>query len=65
MNAAIVQIARKMLALAARQQKFRIGDAQGLDHPGQRFTRSYAEAGTFDYVCSVHPYMTGKVTVRP
>jgi YVTN family beta-propeller protein len=33
--------------------------------PGQRFTRSYAEAGTFDYVCSVHPYMTGKVTVRP
>jgi YVTN family beta-propeller protein len=33
--------------------------------PGQRFARTYAEAGTFDYVCSVHPYMTGKVTVRP
>jgi YVTN family beta-propeller protein len=33
--------------------------------PGQRFTRSYANAGTFDYVCSVHPYMTGTVTVRP
>ena len=33
--------------------------------PGQRFARTFAKAGTFDYVCSVHPYMTGTVTVRP
>ncbi len=33
--------------------------------PGQRFARNYAKPGTFDYVCSVHPYMTGTVTVRP
>lgn len=33
--------------------------------PGQRFTRHYASAGTFDYVCSVHPYMRGTVTVTP
>jgi YVTN family beta-propeller protein len=33
--------------------------------PGQRFARTYVKAGTFDYVCSVHPYMTGTVAVRP
>ncbi len=33
--------------------------------PGQRFARNYAKAGTFDYTCSVHPYMTGTVIVRP
>ena len=33
--------------------------------PGQRFARTFAKAGTFDYVCSVHPYMAGTVTVRP
>jgi YVTN family beta-propeller protein len=33
--------------------------------PGQRFARTYTKAGTFDYTCSVHPYMTGTVTVRP
>jgi len=24
----------------------------------------FDKAGTFDYVCSVHPYMTGRVVVR-
>jgi len=33
--------------------------------PGQGFARAFAKAGTFAYNCSVHPYMTGKVTVRP
>jgi YVTN family beta-propeller protein len=33
--------------------------------PGQRFARTFAKAGTFDYVCSVHPYTAGTVTVRP
>ena len=33
--------------------------------PGQRFARTYAKAGSFDCVCSVHPYMRGTVTVQP
>jgi YVTN family beta-propeller protein len=33
--------------------------------PGQRFSRTFASAGSFDYVCAVHPYMRGTVTVRP
>jgi YVTN family beta-propeller protein len=32
--------------------------------PGASFSRTYDKPGTFDYVCAVHPYMTGKVTVR-
>jgi YVTN family beta-propeller protein len=32
--------------------------------PGASFSRTYPAAGTFDYVCAVHPYMAGKVTVR-
>ena len=32
--------------------------------PGASFSRTYDKAGTFDYVCAVHAYMTGKVTVR-
>jgi YVTN family beta-propeller protein len=32
--------------------------------PGASFSRTYDQAGTFDYVCAVHPYMAGKVTVR-
>ena len=33
--------------------------------PGQGFARSFARAGRFDYVCSVHPYMRGTVSVGP
>ena len=32
--------------------------------PGEQFTRTYDRLGTFDYVCAVHPYMSGKVVVR-
>ena len=32
--------------------------------PGASFSRMYDQPGTFDYVCAVHAYMTGKVTVR-
>ena len=32
--------------------------------PGARFSRTYDKPGTFEYFCAVHPYMTGKVTVR-
>jgi YVTN family beta-propeller protein len=31
--------------------------------PGQSFSRKFDQPGSFDYVCSVHPYMTGKVLV--
>ena len=31
--------------------------------PGQEFSRTFARAGRYDYVCSVHPYMHGTVTV--
>ncbi len=27
------------------------------------FPRTFSSAGTFDYFCSVHPFMTGSVTV--
>lgn len=33
--------------------------------PGQSASRRFAAAGSFDYACSVHPYMRGTVTVRP
>ena len=32
--------------------------------PGASFQRVYDQPGTYDYVCAVHPYMTGKVVVR-
>jgi len=31
--------------------------------PGESFTRSFASPGTYEYSCSFHPYMTGKVEV--
>ncbi len=40
--------------------------APGNDYmlPGAAFTRRYDSAGTFDYACPIHPYMTGRVIVR-
>src|SRR5260370_41992223 len=31
---------------------------------GQRFSNSFATAGTYSYLCSIHPRMTGKVIVN-
>jgi plastocyanin len=31
---------------------------------GQRFSNTFATAGTYSYFCSIHPRMTGKITVR-
>lgn len=40
--------------------------ASGMDLmlPGMAFIRKFSRPGVFDYVCSVHPYMTGRVTVK-
>ena len=32
--------------------------------PGQTFSHTFDEAGTFDYHCTIHPSMTGKVIVQ-
>ena len=32
--------------------------------PGASFSRRFDRPGTYDYNCSVHPYMTGRVVVR-
>ena len=32
--------------------------------PGASFSRRFDRTGTYDYNCSVHPYMTGRVVVR-
>lgn len=32
-------------------------------NPGDSFVYTFEEAGTFDYFCSIHPQMTGEVTV--
>jgi plastocyanin len=32
--------------------------------PGQRFSNTFAAAGTYSYFCSIHPRMTGKIIVK-
>jgi plastocyanin len=31
---------------------------------GNRFTMTFQKAGTYDYLCIIHPYMTGRVIVK-
>lgn len=38
-------------------------DSGGLD-PTQSFTYRFTKPGTYRYVCSLHPWMKGKVVVR-
>jgi len=40
--------------------------ARGIDPllPGASFSRTFDKPGTYDYICSVHPYMSGRVVVR-
>jgi len=42
---------------------FSSGDPGGIA-PGDTFDHAFEEAGTFDYVCTVHPGMEGSVTVE-
>ncbi len=37
----------------------------GTLEPGESFEFTFSEAGTFDYVCTIHPSMQGTVTVAP
>ena len=32
---------------------------------GDTFSITYAQPGTYSYVCGIHPYMTGSVEVAP
>jgi amicyanin len=31
--------------------------------PGQTFSHTFTKAGTYNYICGVHNYMTGKIVV--
>jgi plastocyanin len=42
---------------------FKSGDPGGLQN-GDKFEHTFDTAGTFDYVCTVHPGMKGSVTVK-
>ena len=42
---------------------FDSGDPGGLQN-GDTFAHTFDKAGTFDYVCTVHPGMEGSVTVK-
>jgi plastocyanin len=42
---------------------FKSGDPGGMQN-GDTFKHTFETAGTFDYVCTVHPGMEGSVTVR-
>jgi amicyanin len=42
---------------------FKSGDAGGMQN-GDTFEHTFNEAGTFDYVCTVHPGMEGTVVVE-
>lgn len=36
----------------------------GIISPGRTFKRLFAMPSTYDYYCSLHPFMTGKVIVK-
>jgi plastocyanin len=31
--------------------------------PGSSYSADFDRPGDYDYLCSIHPYMTGKITV--
>ena len=44
-------------------------DAAGVEDSGElgegdSFSATFSEAGTYDYICAIHPDMTGSVTVQ-
>ncbi len=45
--------------IAAKEGSFR---SPGMDTNGT-YSYKFTTAGTFDYICSIHPFMTGTVVV--
>ena len=39
-------------------------DDSGVIDPGKSFSETFDKAGTYDYVCSPHPWMTGRIVVK-
>jgi YVTN family beta-propeller protein len=39
------------------------GKASDTMMPGSKYSATFERAATFDYLCSIHPYMTGKILV--
>lgn len=37
-------------------------DSRNVD-PGGTFSHTFSERGTFDYLCTIHPFMKGAITV--
>ncbi|MGZ4883524.1 MAG: cupredoxin domain-containing protein [Halobacteriota archaeon] len=33
-------------------------------NPGDSYTHQFTQAGTYPYHCSIHPFMTGTITVQ-
>lgn len=31
----------------------------------ETFSQTFTAPGEYDYICSIHPYMTGKIVVKP
>ena len=52
----------KFVGNSAHNVTFDEGESSDLMKDGE-FERTFEEAGTFDYTCTVHPGMTGKVDV--
>jgi plastocyanin len=40
------------------------GLSSGTLDPGQGYSHTFSSAGTFSYICSIHPFMKGSVTVQ-
>lgn len=48
---------------ASHTVKFADSESQVLKNGGT-YSKTFNQAGTFDYSCGIHPYMKGKVVVR-
>ena len=40
------------------------GFASSILNKGQSFSFTFDEVGSYDYICSLHPYMKGKIMVK-